>query len=80
MDDRGIRGSNIGRGNIFIFWGGGLHLDRQWLPGAVYLGIKRLGYEADHSPPPKLRIHGAIPPFIHSYLWNGAYLSTAIIL
>jgi hypothetical protein len=23
----------------------------KWVPGAVYLGIKRLGHEADHSPP-----------------------------
>jgi hypothetical protein len=23
----------------------------QWVPGALYLGIKRLGREANHSPP-----------------------------
>lgn len=56
-------------GVIYLFLGGkGGHLDRQWVPGAVSLGVKRLGYEADHSPPCKLRIQGAIPPFIHSCL------------
>jgi hypothetical protein len=23
----------------------------QWVPGALSLGVKRLGHEADHSPP-----------------------------
>jgi hypothetical protein len=23
----------------------------RWVPGALFLGVKRLGHEADHSPP-----------------------------
>jgi hypothetical protein len=37
----------------------------QWVPGALSLGVKRLGREADHSPPSSAggqRMSGAIPP------------------
>jgi hypothetical protein len=35
----------------------------QWVPGAVPLGLKQLGREADHSPPSsaEVRMRGAIP-------------------
>jgi len=35
----------------------------QWVLGALSLGLKQLGHEADHSPPSsaKIRVHGAIP-------------------
>jgi len=36
------------------------------VPGALHLGVKRLGREADHSPPsslvPMLRRRGVMPP------------------
>jgi hypothetical protein len=46
----------------------------QWVPGALYLGVKRLGREIDHSPPsvdeaknawcytstPPVRLHGVV--------------------
>jgi hypothetical protein len=37
----------------------------QWVPGSLSLGVKRLGREADHSPPSSAesRMRGAIPPF-----------------
>jgi len=28
----------------------------QWVPGALSLGVKRLGCEADHSPPPSAEV------------------------
>jgi hypothetical protein len=31
----------------------------QWVPGAVSLGIKWLGHEADHSPPSSAKIKNA---------------------
>jgi hypothetical protein len=30
----------------------------QWVPGAVSLGVKQLGYEADHSPPYSAKVEG----------------------
>jgi hypothetical protein len=46
----------------------------QWVPGALFLGVKRLGREADHSPAssaevkkalsytsfPQIRLHGVV--------------------
>jgi hypothetical protein len=34
----------------------------QWLAGALSLGVKRLGSEADLSPPSRLRMSRFIPP------------------
>jgi hypothetical protein len=31
----------------------------QWVPGALSLGVKRLGYEDDHSPPPSSEVKNA---------------------
>jgi hypothetical protein len=28
----------------------------QWVPGALSLGVKRVGREADHSPPPRAEV------------------------
>jgi hypothetical protein len=30
----------------------------QWVPGALSLGVKRPGREADHSPPPSAEVKG----------------------
>jgi hypothetical protein len=39
----------------------------QWVPGALSLGVKRPGLEADHSPPSstKFKNGGAISPLLH---------------
>jgi hypothetical protein len=34
------------------------------------VGVKRQGREADHLPVPRLRVSGAIPPFLHTYPWG----------
>jgi hypothetical protein len=48
----------------------------QWVPGAVSPGVKRLGREADHSPPSSAEVKngGAIPPLSHMSSWYSAYL------
>jgi hypothetical protein len=38
----------------------------QWVPGAVYPGIKRQGHKADHSPPS--RASGVIPLLPHVFM------------
>jgi hypothetical protein len=45
----------------------------QWVPGALSPGVKHLGHEVDHSPPPsvKLKTTGAIPPLLNTYMWCG---------
>jgi len=43
----------------------------QWIPGALFLEIKRPGREADHSPPYSVEL------YLHSHntpSWNGAQL------
>jgi hypothetical protein len=36
----------------------------EWVPGALSLGVKRLGREVNHSHlVPRSRMHGTIPPF-----------------
>jgi hypothetical protein len=46
----------------------------QWVPGAVFLGVKRPDREADHSPPSSAEVKngGAIPPFPDISSWNCA--------
>jgi hypothetical protein len=48
----------------------------QWVWGAVSLGLKQLGHEADHSPPSSSEVKngGAIPSFPHASSWHGAKL------
>jgi hypothetical protein len=48
----------------------------QWVPGALSLGVKRSGREADHSPPSSTEVKNAwsytsTPP-IRTYSWRGA--------
>jgi hypothetical protein len=31
----------------------------QWVPGALSLGVKQLGHEADHSPPSSAKVKNA---------------------
>jgi hypothetical protein len=46
----------------------------QLVPGALSLGVKRQGPEADHSPPSSAEVknYGGIPPLPHMSSWRGA--------
>jgi hypothetical protein len=46
----------------------------QWVPGALSLGVKRPGREADHSPPSSAEVkeYGDIPPLPNTPSWRGA--------
>jgi hypothetical protein len=46
----------------------------QWVMEAVSLEVKRMGCEADHSPPPSAKVNNgvAIPPLPHMSSWRGA--------
>jgi hypothetical protein len=46
----------------------------QWVSGALSLGVKRPGREANHSPPSSQRVRGAIPPLPNKPSWCGAQL------
>jgi hypothetical protein len=49
----------------------------QWVPGALSLGVKRPGREADRSPPSSAEVKelsGAIPPLPNTHTWCGAQL------
>jgi hypothetical protein len=48
----------------------------QWVPGALSLGVKRPGSEADHSLPSsaEVKVSGAIPPFPNTPSWGDAQL------
>jgi len=38
---------------------GPTHPPIQWVPGALFPGVKRPGHEADHSPPPSAKVKNA---------------------
>jgi hypothetical protein len=47
----------------------------QWVPGALSLGVKRLGREADHSPPSSAEVKECVELYLHSPntpSWRGA--------
>jgi hypothetical protein len=49
----------------------------QWVPGALSLGVKRPGREADHSPPPSAEVKEGVDLYLHSSntpSWRGAQL------
>jgi hypothetical protein len=49
----------------------------QWVPGALSLGVKRLGCEADHSPPSSAEVKECVELYVHSPItppWRGAQL------
>jgi hypothetical protein len=55
----------------------------QWVFGAVSLGVKWLGREADHSPPSSAEIKECVELYLHSLStssWRGALLSTGTTL
>jgi hypothetical protein len=77
------RGSIPGRGKIIFSIGSRpllrpIHPPIQWVPGDLSPGVKRLGREADHSPPPSSEVKNgrSIPPLpicLHDTVLN--YLS-----
>jgi hypothetical protein len=46
----------------------------QWVLGALSLGVKRPGREAEHSPPSSAEVkkRGDIPPLPNTPSWRGA--------
>jgi hypothetical protein len=70
-----VQGSIPGRGKIFLFSEasrpalGPIQPPIEWVPGALSLGVKRPGREADHSPPTsaevkKTWIYTSTPPYV----------------
>jgi hypothetical protein len=52
----------------------------QWVPGAISLGVKRPGREADHSPPSSAEVKECVELYLHSSdtpSWRGAHLKKA---
>jgi hypothetical protein len=50
----------------------------QWVPGALFLEVKQLGYEADHSPPSSAEVKEWVELYLHSSntpSWCGAKLN-----
>jgi hypothetical protein len=48
----------------------------QWIPGALSLGVKRPGCEADSSPPPSAEVKERVELYLHSpILLHGVVLS-----
>jgi hypothetical protein len=49
----------------------------QWVPGALSLGVKRPGREADHSPPSSAEVKEWVELYLHfpnMPSWHGAQL------
>jgi hypothetical protein len=54
---------------------GPTHLPIRWVPGALFLGLKRPGREADHSPPYIAKFKERVELHLHSAntpTWRGA--------
>jgi hypothetical protein len=75
LDDRGTRV------RIFLFTTasrtalGPTQLPIQWVPGALSMGVKRQGREADHSPPSSAEVKECVELYLHSSntpSWRGA--------
>jgi len=53
----------------------GLHLAQEWVPGALSVGVKRPGREADRSPPSSGEVKECMVLYLHSpntSSWHGA--------
>jgi hypothetical protein len=50
----------------FHYVGGRLSLLSSWVPGALTLGVKWLGREADHSPPSSAEVKECVGLYLHS--------------
>jgi hypothetical protein len=54
---------------------GPTHPPIQWVPGALSMGVKRPGREADHSLPSSAEVKECVAPYLHSLntpSWRGA--------
>jgi hypothetical protein len=70
------RGSNPGKGKIFLFYTaseqalGPTQPPIKWVPGDLFLGVKRPRHAADHSPPSNAEVTngGTVPPLLHAFM------------
>jgi hypothetical protein len=54
----------------------------EWVPGALSLGVKWLGHEADHSPPSSAKVKECVELYLHSpntTTWHGAELKKSTV-
>jgi hypothetical protein len=71
LDDVRGRSSSLGRVTNFLFSTlfrstlGPTHPPIQWVPGALLPRVKRLGHEADHSPPSSAEVKQNVDLYIH---------------
>jgi hypothetical protein len=81
LDDRGSRVRfPAGAGNFFLTTTsrtalGPTQSHIQWVPGALSLEVKRLGREADHSPPSSAGVKECVALYLHfpnTPSWRGA--------
>jgi hypothetical protein len=85
LEDRGFE-SRQGLGILFTIASspalGPTQPPIQWVPGALSLGVKRPGREADHSLQSSAtsRMRGDIPPLPNTPSWCGAQLRTGMTL
>jgi hypothetical protein len=72
----------MGAGNISLHHhiqngSGSTQPSSQWVPGALSLGVKQLGSEANHSPPSSAEVKECMELFLHSSnmpSWRGTQL------
>jgi hypothetical protein len=88
LDDRGSRVPfPAGAGNFSLHHcvrngSGPTQPPIQWVPGALYLGVKRPGREPEYSPPSSAEVKEWVELYLHSPntpSWHGAYLSTGTL-
>jgi hypothetical protein len=81
LDDRGPRVRFPAGLGIFLFTTvsrtalGPTQTPIQWILGALSLGVKRPGREADHSPPSSADVKECVNIYLHSpntFSWHGA--------
>jgi hypothetical protein len=76
LDDQSFRVRfPVGAGNFSLYHG--VQPPIQWVPGALSLGVKRPGLEADHSPPSSAEVSELVEIYLHSrdkLSWCGAQL------
>jgi len=54
---------------------GPTHPPIQWVPGALSMGVKRSGRDANHSPPSTVEVKECVELYLHSpnmSSWSGA--------
>jgi hypothetical protein len=82
LDDRGSRVRFIGSRTAL----GPTQSPIQWVPGAISLGVKRPGREADHSPPSSAKVKECLelyldsPIRLHDVVFSSESTGTALPL